>query len=219
MTAVPVASIRPLPGVLIDARAWIMLSWAGTVVFAAALATLALLGRWDEFGIAACFFGPLLAVKLTPHGLPNLLLAIITACFLVSAAGWAWDWYGRFWWFDVALHMLNPLVMMAGSMFMLWKAGLLSHAPRKGRFVMWSTALGFALGVVWEIFEFTYLPLTWPDTILDLVMDTAGAALGGWLAIWLIEQRGLPPQGQLHLTRLRAWALSRRVPAPVRPER
>lgn len=216
MTATPFASTRPLPGALIDARIWLTLSWAGVAVFAAALTTLALLGRWDEALIAACFFLPLLAVKLVPHGLPNLLTAIITACFLISAGGWAWDWYGRFWWFDVLLHLVNPLVILAGSMFMLWKADLLSHAPRRGRFVIWATLLGFGLGVAWELFEYTYLPLTWPDTILDLVMDTAGAALGGWLAIWLIEQRGLSPQGHRRLSRLRAWALSRRVPRPVR---
>ncbi|TNC72588.1 hypothetical protein [Rubellimicrobium roseum] len=216
MSAAPIASTRPLPGALIDARLWLTLSWAGAVVFAAALATLALLGRWDEVLIATCFFVPMLVVKVLPHGLPNLFVAVMTACFLISAGGWAWDWYGRFWWFDVLLHLVNPLVIMAGSMFMLWKAELLAHAPCKGRFVLWSTVIGLGLGAAWEVFEYTYLPLTWPDTILDLVMDTAGAALGGWLAIWLIEQRGLPPEGHRRLSRLRIWALRGRVPAPVR---
>lgn len=197
MTASPLqVSLHPRPGALIDARGWRALSWFGAVLFAAALTTLMLLGRWPELQIAACFFVPLLAVMLIPHGLPNLLVAVIVACILVSAAGWAWDWYAGLWWFDVVLHAVNPLVMMAASMFMLWKAAFLAHAPRKGRFVLWSTGLGLALGVAWELIEVTYLPLTWPDTILDLVMDTAGAALGGWLAIWLIEQRGQAPVGR-----------------------
>jgi len=141
---------------------------------------------------------------------------VIAGCFLVSGAGWSWDWYGLFWWFDVVIHFVNPLVMMAGSMFMLWKANLLTYAPRKGRFVLWSTAFGFVLGVGWEVIEYTYLPLTWPDTILDVIMDTAGSALGGWLAIWLIEQRGLAPVGHRHghVLRLGSWA-AHRVPVPV----
>jgi len=210
------ASTRPLPNRVIDARLWLTLARAGTVVFAAGLATLILLRRWNEVEIATGFFVPLLGVMLIHHGLPNLLVAVMSVCFLVSGAGWAFDWYGLFWWFDVVIHFVNPLVMMAGSMFMLWKADLLTHAPRKGRFVLWSTAIGFALGVGWEGIEYTYLPLTWPDTILDIVMDTAGAALGGSLAIWLIEQRGLAPVGHRHeqLARLGAWA-ARRVPVPV----
>jgi hypothetical protein len=217
MTSIPLhASTRPLPGAVIDARAWLTLARTGTVVFAAALATLVLLRRWDEVQIATGFFVPLLAIMLARHGLPNLLVAVIAGCFLVSGAGWSWDWYGLFWWFDVVMHFVNPLVMMAGSMFMLWKADLLKYAPRKGRFVLWSTALGLILGVGWEVIEYTYLPLTWPDTILDIAMDTAGAALGGWFAIWLIEQRGLAPVGHRHnhVLRFGAWA-AHRVPLPV----
>ena len=222
MTSIPLhASTRPLPGAIIDARVWLTLARAGTVVFAAALAMLILLRRREEVEIATGFFVPLLAVMVARHGLPNLLVAVIATCFLVSGAGWAWDWYGLFWWFDVVIHFVNPLVMMAGSMFMLWKADLLKYAPRKGRFVLWSTAFGLVLGVGWEGIEYTYLPLTWPDTILDVVMDTAGAALGGWFAIWLIEQRGLAPVGHRHdhVLRLGAWAahyVPLPVPAPVK---
>ncbi len=216
MTAAPFASTRPLPGSVIDARSWLVLSWAGTALFGLTLGALMLEGRWYELRIAACFFLPLVAFLLTPHGLPNLLVALATGAFFVSAAGWAFDWYGRFWWFDVVLHTLNPLLIMTGVMFMLWKADLLAYAPRKGLFVLWSTGIGLGLGVAWELFEYTYLPLTWPDTILDVVMNTVGAAVGGWFAIWLIDRRGLPPEGHHRLDAFRARALARRVPMPIR---
>ena len=49
MTSIPLlASTRPLPGAIIDARIWLTLARAGTVVFAAGLATLILLRRWEE---------------------------------------------------------------------------------------------------------------------------------------------------------------------------
>lgn len=179
----------------IDSPAWLAFAWFGIALFAVALAALLLLGRWPELRIASCFFLPYLALMLCPHGLPSLLLAGISGCFLLSAAGWALDWYAAFWWFDVLIHGLNPLAMVAGSMFMLWKAGLVA-VDRAGRFVLASAAYGLALGVAWEAFEVTYLPLTWPDTILDLVMDAAGSALGGWLALWLIARRGGAPVGR-----------------------
>lgn len=197
MTAAPRKdALRPPSALALDAPIWRRLSWGGTVAFAAALAALVLLGRWQELRIAVCFFVPLVAVLLIPHGLPDLLLATIVAAFLLSAAGWAWDWYARWWWFDVLLHTINPAVIMTGSMFMLWKAGFLRHAPGRGRFVLWSTAFGTVLGVGWELFEFTYLPLTWPDTLLDLLMNGAGAALGGWATILIIDRRGQEPVGR-----------------------
>ena len=191
MTALP----RPTARALIDSRAWMHLSWAGVAVFALWLGTLILSDRWHELLMAACFFLPLVLMLLIPHGLPPLLLAIGAVCFLVSAAGWSLDWYGDFWWFDVALHFLNPAALLAASMTMFWKADLIP-ARGPGRFVLWATTLGLAMGIAWELIELTYLQLTWPDTILDLVMDTSGAALGGWFALWMIRARGLPPVGR-----------------------
>lgn len=199
---------------LIDLPLWLALAWLGVALSAMGLAALVLLGRWPELGIAICFFLPLLALMLCPHGLPSLLMAGIAGCFLVSGAGWALDWYGLFWWFDVLIHGLNPVAMVAGSMFMLWKADLVASA-RPGRFVWLASLYGLALGIGWELIEVTYLPLTWPDTILDLVMDTAGAALGGWLGLWLIERRGGAPVGRRPVP----VAFRPRVPVPIRNSR
>jgi hypothetical protein len=179
----------------IDSPAWLVLAWSGVALFAVALGALLLDDRWSELRIASCFFLPYLALMLCPHGLPNLLLAGIAGCFLLSAAGWALDWYAVAWWFDVLIHGLNPIPMVAGSMFMLWKADLVA-VTRPGRFVLASASYGLALGIAWEAIEVTYLHLTWPDTILDLVMDAAGSALGGWLALWLIARRGSKPVGR-----------------------
>lgn len=202
----------------IESRAWSVLAWVFTGSFGILLAALIPSRQWDELRIAACFFLPLMVVMLVRHGLPDLLLAFIAACFLLSGAGWAFDWYDAFWWFDVVLHGLNPVPMMAGTMYMLWKADFVQPKPRTGRFVLIATALGLALGVVWELIEVTYLVLTWPDTLLDLVMDTAGAALGGALAAWIILIRGLQPVGRRGLAGL-PFAGLRIDPAPVRIRR
>ena len=195
---------------MIESRHWTTLSCAGAILFAGALAALLVAGRWLELRIAASFFLPLLALMLLPHGLPPLLMALITGCFLVSAAGWALDWYALFWWFDVLLHALNPLVMTAASMVMLWKAELVS--ARAGNLVIQATLLGLVLGIGWELIELSFLALTWPDTILDLAMDAWGAALGGWFASWIIQAWGRAPVGRRGLPGLRE-------PLPVRVRR
>ena len=208
MTALP----RPTARALIDAQAWLAVAWAGVAVFALALAALMLSARWPELRMASSFFLPLLAAMLLPHGLPSLIVALLTGCTLLSAAAWALDWYALFWWFDVLLHALNPFAITAASMVMLWKADLVPLRRRQGRFVLWAALLGLALGVGWELLELTFLALTWPDTILDLVMDTAGAALGGWFAAWIIVTRGKAPIG-------RRGAAGLREPAPFRVRR
>lgn len=208
MTAIPLPNARAT----IEARVWLVLSWAALVLLLAAVVLLLASRQWQTFRITASFLLPLLMMLLIPHGLPPLLVAITAGCVLVSAAGWALDWYALFWWFDVVIHALNPFAMMAGSMVMLWKAEWI-RARRPGRFVLVSTALGLALGIAWELFEFTFLDLTWPDTILDLVMDAVGAALGGWFALWLIKAWGRPPRGRRR-ARLRTLE-----PAPIRLRR
>jgi hypothetical protein len=186
-------------------------------VFAAALAWLVAGARWHELVMASCFFLPFVLTMLLPHGLPNLLVAIIAGCFLVSGAGWALDWYSLHWWFDVVLHALNPFAMLAGVMFMFWKAELIG-VRRPIRFVMDSTVLGFVIGVGWELVEVTFLDLTWPDTILDIIMDTIGAAAGGWFSLWLIRSGGRVPLGRRPLTSLQEPRLQP-IPARARPRR
>ena len=200
------------PRALIDSRLWLALSWAGVGLLALALGGLLLSERWLEWRIVSSFFLPLLALMLLPHGLPPLLMAVITGCFLISAAGWALDWYARFWWFDVLLHALNPFAIAAASMLMLWKAEFVSPQGREGRFVLWATLLGLGPGVLWELFESTFLALTWPDTLLDLMMDASGSALGGWFAAWIIAVWGRRPVGRRGLAGLRE-------PLPVRIRR
>lgn len=214
MIPLPRSSARPFT----EARVWLILAWACTAAFAAVLAGLLLLGRWAELRMGICFFLPLVAVLLLPHGLPNLLLALIAGCTLLSAAGWALDWYAMAWWFDVLLHALNPFVIVAASMVMLWKAELAPPLARAGRFVALATLYGLALGIGWELLEVTYLDLTWPDTLLDLVMDAAGSALGGWFAIGLMRARGGRPAGRRRKAALGQAALPRE-PVPVRVRR
>lgn len=178
---------------LLDSAFWTAFAWAGVVAAFAGTALLAAGGRLEEFVMAAAFAAPLLIVVLVPHNLPPLLSAILVACGLVSGAGWALDWYDAHWWFDIVTHFINPFALVAASMIMFWKAGIVRLPPLGGRFVLWASAYGLALGVLWELIEVTYLVLTVPDTILDIVMDVAGAALGGWFAGWIIVRRGWPP--------------------------
>ncbi len=185
-----------MPHPVVDSPLWSRLAWGALAALGLWLALLGADGAWFEWRVGLAFFAPFLALLLIPHGLPPLLVGIAAFAFTVSALGWALDWYARLWWFDLALHTLNPFVILAGSMVMLWKADLLAAPPGRPGFVLLSTGLGLALGLLWELFEFTFLVLTWADTLSDVAADAVGAALGGWFAGWLIRARGMAPVGR-----------------------
>ena len=59
------------------------------------------------------------------------------------------------------------------------------------------TALGIALGALWEVTEWVADKIVaaqvvkgLDDTIIDLIMDSAGAVLAGLLSRWILRTKG-----------------------------
>lgn len=179
---------------------WTALAWAMALGFAAFLLALAVQGRADALLIGSAFALPLALLLLLPLGLPAMIVAAGSFVLVLSGLGWALDWYGALWWFDLLIHGLNPLVLTTGSFLMLWKAGL-PPAPGRGRLLLWGALYGLALGVGWELIELTFLVLTWDDTLSDLAMDVVGAALGGAWAGRLVARGAVRQVGRRRLRR------------------
>ena len=84
-------------------------------------------------------------------------------------------------WFDILLHFLGGLSL---GVFFIWLFGLRERSYKTLFLVVLFIVI---IGVGWEIFEYInniaksteeYVP----DTILDLVMDTAGAVVAYYLS-------------------------------------
>jgi hypothetical protein len=114
-------------------------------------------------------------------------LAVILT--LVNVAGYAIDLYAAFWWFDRILH--------AATLFAItfWFAAIvLGDAIREGRgvhFVVLLSSFGIAIGALWEVAEWAFDAMAVGDlikgkrdTLLDVLMDTAGAVSAALLARW-----------------------------------
>lgn len=165
---------------------WIALAWAATLLLA--LATLAgvLEGMWPESWALLAMLAGALAFRIIPHRLPPVLDAAGTVAVLISVVGWVWNWY-RWPPFDEVLHLLNPLVIAAASMWWFDAARFPVGCPGSARFVAAATAYGAALALGWEAIETTFLDLALWDTVSDVVLGVAGAALGGAWAARLIR--------------------------------
>ncbi|KPV41493.1 hypothetical protein AN478_02690 [Thiohalorhabdus denitrificans] len=118
-------------------------------------------------------------------------LTLITALFLYASFGLGEvrDFYYRFWWWDNMLHGLSAVVLGLTGFLLVYTF----HFTRRvvlPPVYFGLTAFGFAvtLGTLWEIFEFL---MDWgfgfnmqksglDDTMTDLMVNAAGAALAGW---------------------------------------
>lgn len=112
-----------------------------------------------------------------------LIWGLLGFAVVVNVAGYALNLYHRFWWFDEALHLYTPFALTLALALRLYDNGL--AAVRDSRLVLALTvaSVGIAVGALWEIGEWGYdqlaptdVILGKTDTIVDLMLDTAGAA-------------------------------------------
>lgn len=131
---------------------------------------------------------------------PSFLAAIALFVLATLYLGEVYDFYDRFWWWDLALHFgsamgfgilgfLMVFMMFQGDRYAAppWAVGVLSFC------------FAMTVGVLWEIFEyamdtlfgFNMMKSGLPDTMGDFMVNTLGAALAaGAGVIYLLDRAG-----------------------------
>jgi len=147
-------------------------------------------------------------VRVPPEFQVLAILFIFAALFL----GEVRDYYGRLWWWDLALHASAGLLLgMLGFLliYLLNEDERVDLHMRPSFMALFSYCFAIAVGTVWEIFEFamdqifgTIMqkpmmgdPSGLTDTMWDLIVNSLGAlvvCIWGWLYLkrgrrWLIE--------------------------------
>lgn len=174
----------------VNSGAWRALAWLGVALQAAALIAVWWLQRWNGLWTIGGFFALSLAFMLMKDRIPSLMSFLIVCAALLNAGGWAWNWFDQFLWYDEFIHTFTPFALVSALMYRLWTGGLINDAPGSGSFILKAAVIGLGLGIAWEIAEMLFLNLHFTDTLVDLVLDTIGAALGGWFAGWAIQNQG-----------------------------
>ena len=145
------------------------------------------------------FLAARMEIRLPFPFLTFTTLFIFAALFL----GEALDFYGRYWWWDIALHGLAAMGFgLVGFLFIyyLFEGDRYAAPAWAIAFIAWCFAV--AIGTAWEIFEFSADSLFGsnmqktglPDTMGDLIVDMVGAgfgALSGYLFLLGRERGGL----------------------------
>ena len=119
------------------------------------------------------------------------LAAVLT---LVNVAGYVFDLYARYWWFDRVLHFATTLVLTYWLAVFVLRRVLADNGQHRLLLAIVITCAGVAAGAWWELLEWGYDHLV-PgdaikgkhDTMLDLVMDTGGALLASWMSLRVLR--------------------------------
>ncbi len=162
-----------------------------------------LTGRWSTLFISISVFAlttlPFLFSGRFHIELPNSFVGALTAfIFATLFLGEVYDFYERFWWWDVALHGLSAIGFgIVGFLFVfaLFQGDRYAAPPWAVGVITFGVAL--AIGALWEIFEFgmdqvfglNMQKSGLTDTMWDLIVDTAGAFLAAFSGfLWLLGQ-------------------------------
>lgn len=154
--------------------------------------------QWTNSGLAAMTF----ILTLVPIFFQKKYTIYISQSFISATAlfiygsvflGEANQFYEKYWWWDMFLHSMSAIGFgLVGVIFLLLAFGKSKNQGSPFIFASFSFCFAVAIGVVWEIFEFS-MDKTFgmdmqksglTDTMADLIIDCIGAgiaALAGYL--------------------------------------
>ncbi|OCX63183.1 hypothetical protein BFP70_12655 [Thioclava sp. SK-1] len=153
--------------------------------------------QWPLAGVAFLTFAltlvPIYASSRIQIRLPTSLMVAMTAfIFATIFLGEAFDFYNRFWWWDIALHGSSALGFgLVGFLFVFMMFEGDSYAAPRWAMALIAFSFAVSIGAIWEIFEFGMDQIFGTnmqksgltDTMGDLIVDVIGASLGA-LAGW-----------------------------------
>lgn len=170
-------------------------TWLARIIWAAlllvALAAMAQM-RWELAFVAlitlALSLTPVLAARWAEITVPpSFIAAVVVFVGGTLFLGEVFDFYERFWWWDIAMHGTSAVgfgLIGFVLVFMMFQGDRFAAPPVAMAF--FAFCFGLSIGVVWEMFEFSMDQLFdlnmqksgLSDTMGDLIVDLIGAGFG-----------------------------------------
>lgn len=135
-------------------------------------------------------------LRLPPSFLAAIALFILATLYL----GEVYDFYNRFWWWDLALHFGSAMgfgILGFLLVFMLFEGDRYAAPPWAVGVL--SFCLAITVGTLWELFEyamdtlfgFNMMKSGLPDTMGDFIVNAIGAALAALAGVvYLLGRAG-----------------------------
>lgn len=151
-------------------------------------------GRWTSAFVALATLGlsmaPTFLARRFDLRLPvSFVVAIVLFVFATIFLGETFDFYGRYWWWDLVLHGASAVTFgMVGFLFIFYLFEGDRYAAPPMALAFFAFCFAITIGAVWEIFEFGMDQLFGlnmqksglMDTMGDMIVNVIGAAIGAY---------------------------------------
>jgi hypothetical protein len=136
----------------------------------------------------------------------SFLAAISVFVFATLFLGEVFDFYNRFWWWDILLHGSSAIGFgIIGFLFVFYLFQGDKYAAPPWAMAMIAFCFAVSIGALWEIFEFAadqFFGLNMQksglvDTMTDLVVDSAGAFIGAISGFFWLKERQIGFTGMI----------------------
>ena len=175
-----------------EAREQSWLTWAIWAVLLGIVGWGLFQEQWRTAFVAAITLGltllPLVIQRWADFRLPRTLMFLIALfAVLTLVLGEVFDFYERFWWWDIALHSGSAVMFgLFGVILVMLVFDNASIKASPGMVSFFAFCFALAVGAVWEIFEFgmdqafglNMQKSGLVDTMWDLIVDSLGAIAG-----------------------------------------
>lgn len=119
--------------------------------------------------------------------------SLLVIAVVANIAGYAFDLYARWGWFDKVLHPYTIGAITLALALVLYGRVLTGAPERRLLLILVMAAIGLSIGALWEVAEWGFDRFApgnaikgKDDTITDLIVDTLGALLAGAWASFLV---------------------------------
>ena len=131
----------------------------------------------------------------TSQGSRAVVWLIIGIAVLANIAGYMFNLYNQFWWFDEVLHGYTIFAITLLLGLLAYGVVLTGHNNHQLLLVLMIASIGLAIGGLWEVAEWAYDLTTATnsilgktDTMIDLITDSVGAVGAGLLSLGMLKK-------------------------------
>ncbi|MEG5043179.1 hypothetical protein [Microcoleus sp. B4-C1] len=176
-------------------RGYRVAAWVGQALLTIAVIGALSQGKWQNALGLALFLVASLAFVVMVDRLPTLFDFLFVLAALLNAGGWVFGLFYQPGLYDEIVHAFTTFAVTLAFSFLAYSSMLTIFRNHKLLYLLTITSFGIAIGALWEVTEWTAGIVlstevigSLDDTIIDLIMDSLGAAIAAITGLWTLQE-------------------------------
>ena len=179
----------------INWRGYRIIAWVGQALLAIFVIFATIQGNWSNALALALFLIASFIFVVRDDKLPTLFDFFFVLAALLNATGWVWGLFGMPGPYDEIVHAYTTFAITLALSFLVYSSMLNIFRNHTILYLLTIACFGIAIGALWEVTEWsagkilnTQVIESLDDTIIDLIMDSLGAALAALFSLWALQK-------------------------------